>query len=281
MALGDFTVTALYDGFIDLDMALLKNVTPAELNRSLGRAFQRPPKVQTAVNAYLVHTGTQLVLIDTGTAKAFGPDLGFVVDNLKAAGYTPEQVDLVLITHMHPDHVNGLLTADGKVAFPNARVMVASKESEYWLSEATAKAAPKDEQPFFAMARQAAAPYRAANRWLALDEKAPIVPGITAVPLPGHTPGHTVFQVESREQRMLVVGDMLHVHAAQLANPGVAIGFDTDSPKAVANRTTLLRRAANERAWIASAHLPFPGIGRMRAEGQGYAWVPVEFGPLR
>lgn len=122
LMLGQFEVTALYDGAIDLDEKLLKNIDKRDIQRLLAREFLKGPKVQTAVNAYLVNTGNKLILVDAGAAKLFGPGLGNIVDNLKAAGYTPEQVDTVLITHLHGDHINGLVTPDGQRVFANAEV---------------------------------------------------------------------------------------------------------------------------------------------------------------
>src|SRR5574343_1963926 len=113
LMLGQFEVTALYDGAIDLDEKMLKNIDKRDIQRLLAREFRKGPKVQTAVNAYRVNTGSKLILIDAGAAQLFGPSLGNIVDNLKAAGYAPEQVDTVLITHLHGDHVNGLVTPDG------------------------------------------------------------------------------------------------------------------------------------------------------------------------
>lgn len=122
LMLGNFEVTALYDGAIDLDEKLLMNINKREIQRLLARQFLKGPKVQTAVNAYLINTGSKLVLVDAGAAKLFGPGLGNIVANLKAAGYAPEQVDTVLITHLHGDHVNGLVTPDGQRVFINAEV---------------------------------------------------------------------------------------------------------------------------------------------------------------
>ena len=122
LMVGSFEVTALYDGAIDLDEKLLKGIQSRDMQRLLARQFLKGPKVQTAVNAYLVNTGSKLVLVDAGAAKLFGPGLGNIVDNLKAAGYRPEQVDVVLVTHLHGDHVNGLVTPEGQRVFANAEV---------------------------------------------------------------------------------------------------------------------------------------------------------------
>jgi glyoxylase-like metal-dependent hydrolase (beta-lactamase superfamily II) len=123
--LGDFEVTALYDGAIELETKLLKNAQPQDLNALLARMFVGNPKMQTAVNAYLINTGKNLVLVDTGAAKLFGPSLGNIAANLKAAGYSLEQVDTVVLTHLHADHMGGLNDAGGQPIFPKARILAA------------------------------------------------------------------------------------------------------------------------------------------------------------
>lgn len=281
LAVGEVEVTALYDGFIDLDTKILSNASPAEVQRLLTRMFLGGQKVQTAVNAFLVNAGGKLILVDTGAAKAFGPTLGFIGDNLKAAGYSPEQVDVVLLTHLHADHAAGLLGADGKPLFPNAEVRVAQADNDFWLSEEIAAKALDGFKPFFKLAREAAAPYQAAGRWKPFSGEVELAPGIKAVDAHGHTPGHTAYMIESKGQRLLIVGDAVHSHAVQFARPEVAIEFDSDKKQAVAARKRLFARAAKEKLALAGMHLPFPGLGHVRADGKGYAWVPVEFSPIR
>lgn len=282
MALGDFEVTALYDGYIDLDRKLLVGASPQDIQNLLARMFVDAPQMQTAVNGFLVHTGAHLVLVDTGTAKALGPALGAIPDNIRASGYDPAQVDTVLLTHLHPDHVNGLLTADGKAAFPNAEVRMAKAESDYWLDEAVAAKAPSDVQPFFKMARDVLTPYIAAGRFRPFGPREEtLLPGVRAVPAAGHTPGHTAYLFSSGDQHLLAWGDLVHSAAVQFARPDIAIEFDIDQGQAVAMRRRLFADAATEKIWIAGAHLPFPGLGHVRAEASGYAWVPIEYGPLR
>jgi glyoxylase-like metal-dependent hydrolase (beta-lactamase superfamily II) len=281
MMVGGFELTALYDGYIDLDAALLRNTTPQEVQGLIARMFVKGPKVQTAVNAYLVNTGSQLVLVDAGAAKLFGPSLGHVAANLKAAGYDPAQVDAVLLTHLHGDHVNGLVTAEGQPVFPNAEIWSAQADTDFWLNPAVAAKAPEDARAFFKMAQDAAAPYRQTGRWKTFTAAQEIVPGIAAVALPGHTPGHSGYLLASGDAKLLIWGDIVHNHAVQFARPQVAIEFDVDKKQAVATRKGLLARVAKEKRMVAGMHLPFPGIGHVRAEGKGYAWVPVEFGPIR
>lgn len=278
--LGGTEVTALYDGMIKLDTKLLKNTSDKEVGKLLARMFLEGPAVQTAVNGYLINAGGKLVLVDAGAAKLFGPTLGHIAENLKAAGHAPEQVDAVLVTHLHGDHVNGLVDAEGNAVFPNAEIWSAKADNDFWLSEAIAAKAPKEFQPFFKMARDAAAPYVRSGRWKTFADDREILPGISSVAARGHTPGHSGYLVGGGAQRLLIWGDIVHNHAVQFARPGVAIEYDNDPKAAVATRKAIFARAAKEKLLVAGMHLPFPGIGHVRKEASGYSWVPIEFAPL-
>lgn len=282
MMVGSYEITALYDGYIELDAKLLKGASQRDIQRLLARRFRAGDTLQTAVNTYLVNTGDKLVLIDTGAAKQFGPSLGFVIDHLKAAGYQPAQIDAVLLTHLHGDHVNGLLDADGKPAFPNATVYASRADADFWLpAEALAKA-PQEAKPFFQMAQSATAPYRESGKWQTFDDGAQLLAGISAVAAPGHTPGHSAFLIASGGQQLLVWGDIVHSAATQFENPEITIEFDVDRKLASATRQKLFARAVREKLLVAGMHLPFPGLGHVRRETKGsYEWVPVDYAPVR
>ena len=243
-----------------------------------------PKGVQTAVNAYLEQPAGELVLVDAGTAGCFGPSLGQVLGNLRAAGVRPEDVHHVLLTHAHPDHLCGLLTAEGQVAYPNATVWLSAADAAYWLDTATRGQMPEPMCPLFDMARQAVAPYQAAGRFKAFGPGDALPAGAERVDSPGHTPGHTswLFRGSAGQAPLLVWGDVVHYHAVQFRQPKASFEYDSDRRQAVASRQRLLARAADQGWWVAGAHLPFPCIGHVRREGRaGYAWVPAEFGPAR
>lgn len=282
MTLGEFEVTALYDGYVDLDSKILTGASAEDIQSLLARMFVDSSKgVQTAVNAYLINTGSHLVLVDTGAAKCFGPTLGVVQSNLKASGYSPEQVDTVLLTHLHPDHACGLLNSDGQAAYPNASVYVPQAEADFWLSDEAAAKAPEPMRGMFQMAKQSVAPYDAQQRLKLFAPDSALIPGVSLVPSNGHTPGHSSYLFTSQNQSLLVWGDIVHSHAVQFAKPEVVIEFDIDSTQAKATRQQIFANASRDKLWVAGAHMPFPGLGHVRKEGTGYAWVPAEFGPLR
>jgi glyoxylase-like metal-dependent hydrolase (beta-lactamase superfamily II) len=204
-----------------------------------------------------------------------------MLQNMKAAGYEPDQVDMVLITHMHPDHIGGLSDAAGKPIFQKAQVVVSQLESDFWMSQKVADAAPAQAQSRFKMARDIAAPYQAGGQWKTFVKDTELVPGIKPVTAVGHTPGHTAFAVESEGQKLLIWGDLVHAHAVQFAKPGVSIDFDVDQKQAVETRLRIMKEVAAGKSLVAGMHLPFPGIGHVRADGEdSYSWVPIVFGPL-
>lgn len=276
--LGDFEVTALSDGTTKLPMLkLLTNTKPEVVAAALKRGFLKE-MVETSVNAYLINTGPKLVLIDTGASGLFGPTLGKLLDNLRAAGYEPEQVDEIYITHMHPDHVGGLVT-EGVPAFPNALVRAHEADAAHWLSEANLAAAPDGAKGFFQGAMASVNPYVDNGQFKAFAGETELVPGIRAIPAQGHTPGHTLYAVESKGEKLMLWGDLMHLAAVQFENPAVTIQFDTNSPSAAAQRQKAYADAAKNGYMVGATHLSFPGLGHLRANPgtRGYTYVPLNY----
>jgi len=276
---GEFEVTALSDGTVALPVdTLLTNTTKAKSDKTLARNFLKSP-VETSVNAYLINTGTKLVLVDTGAAGLFGPTLGRLAESLKSAGYQAEQVDEIYITHMHPDHVGGLMAGE-KMAFPNAVVRADKRDADFWLSQANLDKAPAEGKGFFQGAMASLNPYVAAGKFKPFDGDTELAPGIKAMAAPGHTPGHSLYVVESGGRKLVLWGDLMHVAAVQFAEPSVTIAFDTDSKNAAVQRKRAYAEAAKQGYLVGSAHLSFPGLGHLRAEGKGYTFVPVNYSGL-
>jgi glyoxylase-like metal-dependent hydrolase (beta-lactamase superfamily II) len=276
MKVGAFEVTALSDGTVSLPVDKLLTGQKAEvINSLLARAYLKAP-VETSVNGYLVNTGSKLVLVDAGAAGLFGPTLGKLVANLKAAGYTPEQVDEIYITHMHPDHVGGL-AAGGQRVFTNAVVRADVREGSFWLSPENLDKAQGDSKGFFQGAMASLNPYVAADKLKPFNGATELLPGIRAVPAVGHTPGHTIYVVESEGSRIVFWGDLMHVAAVQFAMPSTTIAFDSDSKAAAPARIKNFADAAKQGYFVAIAHVSFPGIGQLRADGYGYQWLPANY----
>jgi glyoxylase-like metal-dependent hydrolase (beta-lactamase superfamily II) len=277
LKVGDLEVTALCDGTGVFDPHWL-NGAKATMD-GVAKALQEDPHMlDVADTGFLVNTGKQRILVDAGAGTWWGGGtMGRLAGSLRSAGYTPEEVDIVLVTHLHSDHVGGLTTQDGKRVFPNADVYVAKAESDFWLSPEIAAKAPKDAQPFFHSAQAIAAPYIKAGKWHTFSSTETIVDGMQLVPLHGHTPGHTGYEFSSQGKKILFWGDTIHVQRVQLQHPEVTVVFDIDSAAAAATRNQLLSKLAREDVLIAGPHMLFPGLGRLHKEGTAYSWAPVAF----
>ncbi|WP_170975415.1 MBL fold metallo-hydrolase [Martelella alba] len=283
LMVGDVQVTALYDGSSTFPLNLFKNASPETLQREVAEVDGDAPKVVNgSVNSFLINTGEHLILIDSGGGALLGPGFGQVMRNLRAAGYQPGQVDMVLLTHMHRDHIGGLVSDDGQPAFPHATVYASQPEIDYWLSAENASHAAPDQQAAFQMVKRTLAPYADRGRLRAFTYGKALLPGLQPVSLPGHTPGHSGFMLDRGGQRILFWGDIVHYSALQFAHPELGIAYDSDSGRAIRTRETLLKQVARQKTLIAGAHITFPGIGYLRADGDtAYRWTPIGFGELR
>jgi len=278
--LGDFEITVLSDGSNPLAATRLLQGDASRITAGLRRHFLGDI-IETAHNGFLINTGSKLVLIDPGAGTMLGRSTGDLVANLRAAGYRPEQVDEILITHMHTDHVGGLV-ADGRRAFPNAVVRIEKRDVDYWLSASNLAAAPEAAKRFFRAAADAVAPYLQAGKLVVFDGDTELLPGVRARSAYGHTPGHVMYLLESKGEKLLVWGDIVHVAAVQMAAPLVTIGYDVDPDAAARERLRVFADAAKNGTLVAGAHLPFPGIGHVRRQGDNaYAFVPLNDAALK
>jgi glyoxylase-like metal-dependent hydrolase (beta-lactamase superfamily II) len=241
--LGDFEVTAIHDGSLQFDPRQLLQDETGVLSSALNETLVDPHVVTISVSGFLVNTGKQLILVDAGTGGWWGgPTLGKLLVNLRAAGYKPEEVDTVLLTHLHPDHVGGITTLSGASVFSNADVRMSQIESDFWLSAKVAAKATENERGFFKIARAVSAPYLASGRWRPFAPSDRLSDGIEVVPLPGHTPGQVGYEFTSVGQRLFIMGDVVHVAEVQFKHPEIGVAFDEDQKTAVGQRERLLKR---------------------------------------
>jgi len=279
MMVGDFEVTVLSDGankrLLDQQLQLLQG-DKERIKDILMRAYPEE-QIETTVNAYLINMGAKLVLIDTGNGTMGSPTMGNVIHHLRAAGYKPEQIDEVYLTHMHGDHVGGLVSGAQPV-FPNATVYANKREAEYWLSDSNRNEAPVDVRRTFQAVKTAVTPYMIAGKFKTFDENVSLAPGLRAKELFGHTPGHTAYFIESKGSIVVLCGDIIHVAAVQFEDPTVTISYDSDKAEAAKTRQQFLAEAAENNWLIGGAHLAFPGLGHVQTnDDDGYIFLPLDF----
>ncbi|QBE66874.1 MBL fold metallo-hydrolase [Pseudoduganella lutea] len=283
VALGRYEVTALLDGthpfpaheVLTRGMASLDSTNPGLADQLLAAAYLKAP-VEGSINAFLVNTGTKLILVDSGAGALYGADGGHLLGNLRAAGYAPEQVDEVLLTHLHADHVGGVALG-GAAAFPNAVVRVNRRDATYWLSTTEQGKAPSFLRGMFDGAMASLKPYIAAGRFKPFDGAGQLEEGVTALASPGHTPGHTAYLIESDGERLLAWGDTVHVAPVQFPDPGVTVKYDSDAAQAAAHRRQWFAEAAQRGDCVAAAHISFPGLGHVVNGADGYRWLPLNY----
>ena len=268
---GDFVVTALNDGFIMLPPEAVRGIAAAD-SAALYRSAGRRPPCRTAINAYLIQSPDCTVLVDAGCGMFMGPHLGRLPANLHAAGVPPAEVDWILITHMHTDHVGGLLADDQTAAYPRARVMISVRELAYWSDRSNHDASPESTRDSFDVVAQVRRAYN--GRIDTFEDGASIVPGIKALPLNGHTPGHTGFEIGSGANALVIWGDVSHAPEVQMTLPDLTVIFDVDPDRAIASRRFIFERAASEDIMIAGMHIPFPGFMRIARSGDAYVSLP-------
>jgi len=270
LAVGEFLVTAVNDGTFQASFDLIAGIDQEECERIERAAFRVVPPRMT-MNTFLLQLDGKHVLIDTGCGVTMGPTLGKQIDNLAAMGIEPADIDVVLMTHLHPDHMNGLIDARGAAVFPRAELVINEAELRFHDDETSPSRTPEEARGFFAEAKVAIAPYRDRIR---TAKDGPTLPGVTAVTQPGHTPGHTAWLVESNGESVLIWGDILHMPNLQLTAPHAGTVLDIDPALAIATRRRALDMAATDRLRVAGIHLDFPAFGHIERAGQSYRFIP-------
>jgi glyoxylase-like metal-dependent hydrolase (beta-lactamase superfamily II) len=244
-----------------------------QLTKALTDNFLPTDNVVLEQNALVINTGDKVALFDTGmgTDKMLGPSTGRLLTNLKAAGIEPKDVDAVVLTHAHADHCFGLMTDDGTRNFPNAQIYIAQSDFDFWTDEA--KLGNEMLKAFIAGARKQLLPNR--DRMVFVKDGQEVLPGVQAMSAPGHTVGHTVYMITSQGKTICNGGDIAHHHVVVVENPRLAFAYDTDGKQAVASRLRVFDMLATQRLPLLAYHFPWPGMGYLAKQGDGYRYFPA------
>lgn len=269
--LGDISVTALSDGYLQVDFGLLANVDEAECKKIQENACISEHNA-VHINTFLVQRKGKNILIDSGAGgiKGWG---GALVDNLAKLGLKPGDINAVLLTHTHPDHIGGLINSQGKAAFPHAELVISADEFNYIQDDKNFAAVTDRVKGNFLLARSAFKEYQDNLR---LIDEGEIFPGIFAIPLKGHTPGHMGYRVEGSKGSLLIWGDIVHFPHIQLLKPEVSIAFDHDPQAAAETRTRILAMVSSDRILVGGMHFGSQGFGYIEKQKSGYAIVDAE-----
>ena len=273
--IGDMEVTAIYDGvwYRPIDEKFIRKANYADVQRAMSDAFMPEAKLATPFTMLLVNTGKKLILLDTGTGGQVASTAGAFSENLIAAGIDPKTIDQIVISHFHPDHINGIKTKDNALIFPNAEIMVPAAEWAFWSDDANMRAAPDGLKIVFHNVRRI---FNDIAKDVTHYQPGKVVaPGVETVAAPGHTPGHTVFAIQSGKDAMMVLSDTTQHPALFARNPEWEPQFDIDGAAAVTTRKKLLDRVAADRMLVTGYHFPFPACGHIVKTATGYEHVPL------
>ena len=275
---GDIEVTAIHDGFARRPLeGFVRNAELSQVQQAAQEAFLPTDALPIVFTTLVLRQNDRLTLIDTGNGDMGAPTAGHWMANFRAAGFDPAQVNTVVISHFHGDHINGLRLKDGTAVFPKAEVMVPAAEWDFWMDDARMNQAPEGMRGAFQGARRVFGPI--AGNVKRYDANKEVVPGLTSVAAPGHTPGHTAYVLSSGSGKLMIMSDLTNHPALFVRNPDWSAVFDMDADQARATRRRMLDMAASERAQVSFYHAPFPATGHIAKDGNGFRFVPVQWSP--
>ena len=280
--IGDFHCFPLADGDHEYPKGA---IFPGRSDEELAGLFGSggvPPELRVAYSGLLIDTGRQRILIDTG-AGPLGPTTGRLLESLSRCGFSPSQIDLVVLSHLHADHIGGLLTSEGALAFPNAQFLVSRLENDFWMSESnqaklktgTLFGFGELEHVLLSWVQKYIPPLAAGGKLHFVEREFEPAAGILVLPAFGHTPGHLAVMVSSGRQQLLFAGDAV-LHPAHITHPEWTTAFDVLPEEAIRTRRQILDRAASDHCLTFHFHFPFPCLGRVLRGGGGYEWEPIE-----
>jgi len=272
---GDIEVTTVFDGLWAKphDEGFIRNATVEETKKALAEAGLPDGNVTIPFTVTFVRTGDRLVMFDSGTGGQLAPTAGKLAANMGAAGITPESIDVIAITHFHPDHIFGLMEKGTNApVYPKAQIFVPAKELAFWNDPGVLSKLPENRQ---GLARRVQATLGKWDNVTQVDDGGEILPGIVAVGAYGHTPGHTTYLLGSGKDQLMVLADITNIPALFARHPGWHAIFDTDPQAAEAARRRMFDRVVAEGAIMTGYHYGMPGAGRIEKDGSGYAFLPL------
>jgi glyoxylase-like metal-dependent hydrolase (beta-lactamase superfamily II) len=266
---GSIEVVSLTDGTTEFTNDLFPNADDAEISKLLAQANKKT--VVGDINAIIVKTGDDTVLVDTGPGDLFGPTCGFLQEAMSEADTSPEDITRLFLTHLHPDHIGGAVTKDGEAVFPNAQVLVSEVDHKFW-SDPSNVSGNKTNQQWQQLAMSVLNAYQ--GRVEQIVDGASLTSGVTAMALPGHTPGHFGFRADDGNSSYVHVGDIVHAQVLQLPNPDISILYDIDPDTARSTRKRVLDMLATDGVRFSDGHIQRPTIGVLKRAGSGYRFAP-------
>lgn len=277
---GTMQVSVVSDGPLPLGEpgGAFLGATKEEVTKMLTDNFLSPSNVVLEQNSPVINTGKNLILFDTGmgTSKMFGPTTGRLLQSLREAGIKPADIDSLVITHAHIDHIGGMVDAGSKRLFPNATVYMSQTDFDFWTDDKD----PKKNKDFVAHARKNLLPYRDRIKFVKDGEE--FLPGITAMAAPGHTVGHTIYMITSEGKSMCFIGDLTHHQVLLVEKPRLEFAYDTDPKQSAQTRVKMLTMFADKKIPVMAYHFPWPGLGHLSKFGDGFRYhaSPIELVPI-
>lgn len=269
--IGEYEITAIQDGVVPMQKGFFIG-DQEKITKTLEETGQTEELIPAPISAFLLRSKKKTILIDSGMGSIdmMGPGFGNLFNGLLLAGVTPAEIDIVILTHCHPDHIGGMLTSTGERSFPNAEVVLAEAEAKFWTDVSIMNQAPDNMKGLFKFVTNALKSY--GDQVTKVSSGKEIAPGIVLQAAPGHTPGHSILNIDGGTQQITMIADLLHNADLFTALPEIGFGFDVDATLAAKTRSDLFAQLASEKSLIMGSHLHFPGIGRILKAGNAYRY---------